>query len=300
MRVSTLQVQRQGTEAMLQRFSELAKTQLQLSTGKRINKTSDDPLGATQLLPLKDIIAIHDQYGRNSDVARSRLEFEDNTLGQFNSVLIRVNELTIQGNNDSLNAVDRAAIAQEMRRNLETMVALANTRDGNGDFLFAGDNVRTPAVLENPPGTFSYAGDNGQRHLQIALDRTVPVGDPGDDVFMNIPFSGGGTQSIFDTVFSVITNLEADQQSPTQLDDIQTAIDHLSAFRAKVGSRLNTLDTQDNVNEELILRSRETISEIEDLDVAEAVGRLNVQLLGLQASQQAFSKIQNLSLFNFI
>jgi len=300
MRVSTLQVQRQGTEAMLQRFSELAKTQLQLSTGKRINKSSDDPLGTTQILPLKDIIAIHEQYGRNSDVAKSRLAFEDNALGQVNSILIRINELTVQGNNDTLSATDRAAVAQEMRRSLETLVDLANTRDGNGDYLFAGDNVRTAPVLENPPGSFSYTGDNGQRQLQISLDRTVAVGDPGDDVFMNIAYSGGGTQSIFDTVYSVISDFEAGQRAPTQLDDIQTAIDHISTFRAKAGARLNTLDAQDNVNQELILRSRETISNIEDLDIAEAVGRLNVQLLGLQASQQAFSKIQNLSLFNYI
>jgi len=300
MRVSTAQVQRQGTEAMLQRFSELAKTQLQLSTGKRINKTSDDPLGATQLLPLKDMISIHEQYSRNSNTARGRLSFEDNTLGQFNAVLVRINELTIQGNNDVLDATSRSAIAEEMRRNLETLVDLANTRDGNGDYLFAGDNVRNPAVVENPPGTFTYAGDSGQRQLQISLDRTVPVGDPGDDVFMNIPFSGGGTQSIFDTVYSVITNLEANQQSPTQLQDLQSAMDNVSATRARVGARLNTLDTQDNVNEDLILRSRQTISDLEDLDVAEAVSRLNIQLLGLQASQQAFSKIQNLSLFNHI
>ena len=300
MRVSTAQVQRQGTDAMLLRFSELAKTQLQLSTGKRINKTSDDPLGTTQLLPLKDIISIHEQYTRNNDTARSRLMYEDNTLGQVNTVLTRIHELTVQGNNDVLDATSRASIAEEMRRNLQTLMDLANTRDGNGDYLFAGDNVRTPAVQENPAGTFTYTGDNGQRQLQISLDRTVPVGDPGNDIFMNVPFSGGGTQSIFDTVYGVITNLEANQSSPTEIADLQNAMDNVSTFRAKVGARLNTLDTQQNVNEDLILRSRQTVSEIEDLDVAEAVSRLNIQLLGLQASQQAFNKIQNLSLFNYI
>lgn len=300
MRISTAQVQRQGTNAMLERFSELAKTQLQLSNGKRINQTADDPLGTTQLIPLKDIINIHQQYGRNADTAKGRLQFEDSTLAGVNNVLQRINELTVQGNNDVMDATSRSAIAVEMRRNLDTLIALANTRDGNGDYIFSGDAVRTPAVAQNPPGTFTYNGDNGQRQLQISLDRTVPVGDPGDDVFMNIPFSGGGTQSIFDTVYSVITNLEANQASPTQLDDIHTAMDQISTFRAKAGARLNTIDTQNNINEDLILRSRQVVSEIEDLDMAEAVSRLNQQLLGLQASQQAFNKIQNLSLFNYI
>ena len=285
---------------MLQRFSELAKTQLQLANGKRINRTSDDPLGSTQLIPLKDVIARNEQYSRNADVAQARLNLEDSTLASVNTILTRVHDLTIQGNNDSLSATDRAAIAQEMRQSLATLKGLANTKDGNGEYLFAGDNVTTAPILENPVDTFSYTGDNGQRQLQIGASRQVAVGDPGDDIFMNIPYSGGGSQSIFSTITDVISNLESNTSSPTALTDLQTAMDNVSTIRSQVGSRLNAIDSQREVNEELILRNRQTISEIEDLDIAEAVGRLNVQLLRLQASQQAFNRIQNLSLFNYL
>lgn len=300
MRISTAQIQRQGTNAMLERFSELAKTQLQLANGKRINKPSDDPLGSTQLIPLRDIIAIHEQYGRNANAAMARLSLEDSTLANVNDILTRVNDLTIQGNNDTLSVQDRAAVAEEMRQSLATLMGLANIKDGNGEYLFAGDNVTTTPILENPINTFSYQGDNGQRSLQIGATRQVAVGDPGDEVFVNIPFSGGGNQSIFTTIASVITNLQANTSSAAALTDIQSAMDNISTVRSKVGSRMNAIDSQRSVNDDLILRNRQTLSEIEDLDIAEAVGRMNLQLLGLQASQQAFNRIQNLSLFNYM
>lgn len=300
MRVSTAQIQSQSINAMLDRFSDLAKTQLQLSTGRRILQPSDDPIGAIQVLPLKEIVARHEQYGENSDVAEGRLILEDSTLGEITNLLIRVSELVIQGNNGALNAADRTAIGQVLRQNLASLMSLANTRDGTGEYIFAGDNVDTAPILENPPGTFSYTGDTGQRNLQIGATRQLPVGDSGDVIFMNIAFSGGGTQSLFETIDTLIADMEANTPNTTVLDDIQSAMDNVLSIRSRVGARLNAIDSHRVINDELILRSQQTIANIEDLDMIEAISRLNLELVGLQASQQVFVRIQNLSLFNYL
>lgn len=300
MRVSTAQIQSQGTTAMLDRFSNLAKTQLQLSTGRRMLQPSDDPIGSTQVLPLKEMVARHEQYGKNSDTAETRLILEDSTLGVVTNLLTRVSELAIQGNNEAMSAADRAAIAQELRQDLAALMSSANTRDGTGEYIFAGDNVDTAPILENPAGTFSYTGDAGQRNLQIGATRQLPVGDSGDVVFMNIPFSGGGSQSLFETIDTLITDMEANTPNTTVLQDIQSAMDNVLSTRARVGARLNAIDSQRLINDELILRSQQTIGDIEDLDMVEAISRLNLELVGLQASQQAFTRIQNLSLFNYL
>jgi len=300
MRISTAQIQSQGTAAILDRFSDLAKTQLQLSTGRRMLQPSDDPIGAIQVLPLKEMVARHEQYGRNSDTAETRLILEDSTLGVVTNLLTRVSELAIQGNNEALNAADRAAIAQELRQDLAALMSSANTKDGTGEYIFAGDNVDTAPILENPAGTFSYTGDAGQRNLQIGAIRQLPVGDSGDVVFMNIPFSGGGSQSLFETIDTLITDMEANTPNTTVLQDLQSAMDNVLTTRARVGARLNAIDTQRVITDELILRSQQTIGDIEDLDMVEAISRLNLELVGLQASQQAFTRIQNLSLFNYL
>jgi len=300
MRVSNLQMQQQGIDAMLDRSAALAKTQLQLATGRRMVRPSDDPVGATKVLPLRELMERIKQFSKNSDSAESRLSLGESALTGATNVLARVMELTVQANSDSVGAQDRISIAKELRENLAEIMALANTTDSNGEHLFAGDNVNTVPFTETPAGTFNYTGDNGQRNVQIGEDRQIAVGDPGDDVFMNITFSGGGTQSMFKTVYDYIIDLESNTTSAVILDDLQAAHENILSVRSALGARFNAIESHREFNDELVNQSQQTLSGIEDLDMAEAISRLNVQLLGLQASQQAFAQIQNLSLFNYL
>lgn len=300
MRVSTTLIQFRATNSILERQNALSKTQMQLATGRRILSPSEDPVGTTQVFPLNEVIAKNQQYGKNADAADSRLSLEEKTLDSVTNLLQRVYELTVQGNNDTNGPQERAAIAEEMRQHLQTLIGFANTRDANGEYIFAGHEVTTQPFVEAPAGTFAYQGDNGQRSVKIGESRQVAVGDPGDDVFMNIPFSGGGNQSIFETIDAIATEFENDTLSTNGITDLQSAMENVVTVRTKIGARLNALDTQREINEELILQSEKTLSGIQDLDYAEAISRLNLQLVGLQASQQAFTRIQNLSLFNYL
>lgn len=293
-------MQYRATNAIVDRESALSKTQMQIATGRRILTPSEDPVGTTQIFPLNEVVEKTRQYLKNSDAAESRLSLEEKTLGSVTNLLQRVNELAVQGNNDTNSAADRNAIATELRQHLQTLMGFANTKDANGEYLFAGHAVTTQPFTEAPAGTFNYQGDSGQRSVQIGESRLVAVGDAGDDVFMNVPFSGGGNQSIFETIDSLATDFENNTFSQNAITDIQSAMDNVLTVRSKIGARLNALDTQKDINEELILQSEKTLSGIQDLDYAEAVSRLNLQLVGLQASQQAFTRIQNLSLFNYL
>jgi flagellar hook-associated protein 3 FlgL len=293
-------MQFRATNAILEQDTALSKTQIQIATGRRIVSPSDDPVGTTQIFPLNEVIEKTRQFLKNSDAAESRLSLEEKNLSSVSDILIRVNELAVQGNSDTINAQGRNAIAQELRQHLQALMGVANTKDVNGEYLFAGHAVTTQPFVEAPAGTFTYQGDSGQRSVQIGESRLVAVGDPGDDVFMNVPFSGGGNQSIFETIDALATDFEANTASPNATTDIKSALDNVSTVRAKIGARLNALDTQKEVSEELILQSEKTLSSIQDLDYAEAISRLNLQLAGLQASQQAFTRIQNLSLFNYL
>ena len=92
MRIGTLQLFRQGVNAILDQQTRLAGTQLQLSSGKRINKPSDDPIGAAQILGLSESLKVTEQYQKNIDHARSRLELEDAALGSVGNALQRARE----------------------------------------------------------------------------------------------------------------------------------------------------------------------------------------------------------------
>ena len=300
MRIGTLQMFRQGVNSILEQQTQLARTQNQLSTGKRIVDPSDDPIGSAQLIGLSESLRITEQYQRNGEMARFRLEQEDSIIGSVVDNLQRARELAVQGLNDSNSPDDRAAIALEVRQILGEVLGLANRKDGNGQYLFSGFQVQTEPFSDNGAGIFSYGGDTGQRQLQIGSGRRVADGDSGQAVFLDVPDTTGGTEDIFTTLYTLASDLEADTPAGNSLDQIDNAMEHLLQIRASVGARLNAVDSQREINDSLLLRLQETRSAIEDLDYAEAASRFSRESVVLQAAQQAFVRVQNLNLFNFL
>lgn len=190
MRLSTVQIYQQGINAIIDQQNKLTRTQLQIATGQRINTPSDDPSGAVRLLDMSEELSKVAQYQRNSELAQSQLQTEEDALTGVGNELQRFRELVVQGNNDVLSADQRGSIATELRQIQKQVLALANSRDVNGDYLFAGYQVtNTPFSLAG--GVTNYSGDQGQRYAQIGPSTQVPMGDSGADVFMRIPEGNG-------------------------------------------------------------------------------------------------------------
>ncbi|MFQ5644467.1 MAG: flagellar hook-associated protein FlgL [Thiogranum sp.] len=300
MRIATLQMFRQGVGSILDQQSRLFETQNQLSTGKRINSPSDDPTGAAQLVGLSESARTTEQYQRNILAATSRLELEEAALGAVGDALQRVRELAVAGLNDSNGLEERTAIAAEIRQLGDEIMGLANRKDANGQFMFAGFQVLTVPFSETSPGVFAYAGDTGQRRIQVGPARQIADGDSGQAVFMDVPDGSGGFENIFTTLETLASDLEANAPDSNSLAQIDRAMDHLLGFRATAGARLNALDSQKSINESLLEQLEQTRSTVEDLDYAEAASRLSQQSVALQAAQQAFVKVQGLNLFNYL
>lgn len=299
MRISTSQIFQQSVDAMLDKQRELSKTELQVATGKRILNPSDDPSASVRILDMQEAQQRLLQYQRNADAATARLDQEETALDSMESLLQRVRELTVQGNNDPTGAEGRTAIAAEVRQLMDSFLQLANTQDANGEYVFAGFQSQTRPFSHDGVGNFSYNGDDGQRMLKIGDNREVAIGDPGS-IFMDFAAAGGGNTNVGEVLFRLATNLEAGNGDPNALSDIDTALTGLLGTRAKVGARMNAIDDQKNANDAFELAVSKVRSSLEDLDYAEAISRFNQQLTALQASQQSFMKIQDLSLFNFL
>ena len=190
MRISTAQIFGQGVAAIQNEQQAIAKTQQQLSTGKRILRPSDDPSGAVQSLRLRDRLAATDQYARNGSLATSRLQQEEAALKQMGDALQRVRELTVQAANGTQTNESRAAIAQEVRQISAGLLDTANARDANGEYLFAGFRTTTRPFVTDASGAAQYLGDSGRRFVSVAANRTVAVGDSGQ-ALMNVPRGNG-------------------------------------------------------------------------------------------------------------
>ncbi len=189
MRISTRQIFTQGVEAFQQQQQKLAKLQQQISTGVRLQKPSDDPSAAAKILELEQSVSLNLQFQDNINLAEQRISQQDSVLASYANVLNRVRELAVQGNNAPLDATARGAIAAEIEQRLEELISLANTRDANGDFLFAGFQNTSPPFASATTGSRDYvafSGDAGVRSIQISESRRIEVDIPGEAIFMQI------------------------------------------------------------------------------------------------------------------
>lgn len=191
MRVSTSWMAQQSVNSMMDGQSSLADLQNRINSGKRINQPSDDPVGAARALELSHMTADVAQYQRNITSANARLGIEDQALSTSTDALNRVRTLVLQGITGSQTDQTRGDIAAELTQIRQQLMGLANGKDGNGDYLFAGNQTGAqPFSMQG--GAVNYQGDNGQRMVAAGPGMQVATGDPGSAVFMNIP-TGNGT-----------------------------------------------------------------------------------------------------------
>ena len=189
-RISSVEQFRQGIDNILSQQARLNETQLQLSTGKRVNRPSDDPSASTQLLKLSTLRSKTEQYNRNIESARNQLQLQESVLSSVSNVLQRVRELTVQANNATQSDESRAAIADEIYNRIDELLQYANTKDPDGEYIFSGFNARSRAFVESGAG-YTYQGDQGERMLQISEDLQVAVRSSGVDVFASAKTGDG-------------------------------------------------------------------------------------------------------------
>ncbi|AHF03668.1 flagellar hook protein [Marichromatium purpuratum 984] len=416
MRISTQQAFQSGVTAMQRAQSELSHTQLQLATGRRILTPADDPAGATQAGQLNAAIRANEQYQRNADYAQPRLEQEEASIIAMENLLQRARELVLAGNNDTQNDQTRSYLASEIHQLRDDLIDIANTRDANDEYLFAGTRSFVQPFNKEADGSVGYVGAQGAgavREVELSSTSTIAVGDSGDVLFMDLPERSGlvleaqqplgntgslvveetqirdredfdatagerfeirfadnagtmeysvvddlgnvvldksGTpiqgvaynsgdaiefagrsvtltgapadgdtvvsrpaehRDIFATLDAIATALETPVSDPEvrarlsesveiALGNIDSGLDRLSDVRSTVGSRLQTLETQTELNAERELNLESTLSDIQDVDYAEAISRFKLQEIVLQAAQQTYVQVNRLSLFDFL
>ena len=186
MRIATLQSFNTGLNGILDNQSSVNKTQQQVSSGRRVLTPADDPIAATKILQLQQDQALRDQYDRNMTAADNRLKLEDATLGSITDNLTRLKELTVKAGGGSLTITDRQAIAAEVYQIQEGLVDLFNTRDANGEYVFAGFKGGNAPFVKNDSGRYDYKGDEGQRFLTIGASTNVATGDNGKSLFVDV------------------------------------------------------------------------------------------------------------------
>lgn len=190
MRISNLHIFNLANQSMSDASSAIAKTQEQLSTGKRVLTAADDPVAAIRIQSLTDNIAVIDQYNKNISIAENNLETEEAALKSVTNLVQRIKELAVQaGNTASLSSSEYEALATEVDSRLDELVSLANTRNSNGDYIFSGYKSKSPAFSGDTINGFRFEGDEGVINIKVANNTFVEASDSGKAIFVDIPNS---------------------------------------------------------------------------------------------------------------
>lgn len=200
MRISSLQAFNLGVKGIQQNYSEMIRTQQQISTGNRILTPADDPVASVRLMQLEQQQNMLGQYKENLIAANNSLVQEESTLNSVNTIMQRIRVLAEEAGNGALSQSDRQSIAAELREREDELLGLMNTKNARGEYLFAGFQGKTQPFVRQGDGSFQYLGDEGQRKLQVASSLEIAISDNGKKVFENVTNASrlNGSATYFD------------------------------------------------------------------------------------------------------
>lgn len=186
MRISTLQMYSKSINEMLDKQASVSNLQVHIANGKKIFTPSDDPVGASKAILLKEELSRSETYQKNCVYAKNHLEQQESILKSSTNIVQRISELVVQAGSSALSDVDRYAIVEEINVRKKELFDLSNTRSLNGDYFFSGFKSNVEAVKLDNKGDYIYQGDDGQRQLSLGGTTQISSNLSGKAMFFNI------------------------------------------------------------------------------------------------------------------
>lgn len=316
MRISTQMMYEQNMRGITNSQSTWLAYGEQMSTGKRVNNPSDDPIAASQAVVVSQAQAQNSQYALARTFATQKVSLEENILGQVTTAIQTAQEKIVYAGNGTLSDDDRASLATDLQGLRDQLLNLANSTDGNGRYIFAGYKTESAPFVEDASGTVGYAGGEESITQTVDAARSMVIGHTGNKVFMTATSNaktepdGSIESDLFATLDKAIAALNtplSDADDAAQ-DDYTAAIDsanrglsnsfnNVLTVRAELGTQLNELSTLDSSGDDRDLMLTQQMSDLVDVDWNEAISNYTMQQAALQASYKAFSDMQGMSLF---
>ncbi|MFP4975369.1 flagellar hook-associated protein FlgL [Paenibacillus sp. CN-4] len=278
-------------------------TQLQLASGRKINKPSDDPVGITYSLRYRAELSSNEQYQNNVDSALSWLDFNDTVLGQAGDVIQRVRELTVKAATGSNPQSALNSINEEMMQLKEQLVDIANSTL-NGKYIFNGEKYTEKPYdyVKGTDGTYDVTKDiktdTGVMNYIVGDGVRMPINMNGNDVF--------GKTGEPDNLFTIINNLSGALKAgniseiSSQLGLIDTRTDTILSARAEIGAKTNRVELMQDRLSDLNINLTDLQAKSEDADYEELIMKSKVQENIYNASLSVGAKIISTTLVDFI
>ncbi|HBC0586688.1 TPA: flagellar hook-associated protein FlgL [Enterobacter cloacae] len=313
MRISTQMMYDQNMRGITDSQSKWLSYGEQMSTGKRVNRPSDDPIAASQAVVLSQSQSQNSQFALARTFATQKVSLEDNVLSQVNAAITSAKEKLVNAGNGTLSDDDRLSLASDLQGIRDQLMNLANSADGNGRYIFAGYKTEAPPF---DSVTGDYNGGTQAISQQVDTARNMVISHTGQQIFESItsnakelPGGGYGETNMFKILDSAISALKvpvdndsaAAEVQNKAISDAQIGItntqNNVLTVMADVGTKMNELEKLDNLGDDRALGQTQQMSDLVDVDWNSAISSYIMQQAALQASYKAFSDMQGMSLF---
>lgn len=276
-------------------LTRLEKLQNQMSTGRKINKPSDDPVGIGFSLRYRSGLEANEQYQRNVDSAISWTDHIDKIIGEANDVLQRARELAVQGANGTNPDFSSDAIAEEIDQLYQHLVTIGNTQF-NGKYIF---NGQLTDIKPYEIGTAeSMTPDKGAIPIEVGVGITIQVNLSGSDLFG----SATDATNAFKVLIDLRDALLADDKTAVQnsMGKIDNRIETVLEKWAEIGARSNRIELVKNRLEDENINLQSLLMNTEDADIAALMINLKTEESIYQASLSTGARIIQPSLVDFL
>lgn len=294
--------------------------QNQLSTGMKINKPSDDPVGITFALRYRSELDANNQYTENVDSALSLLHYTDTTIGQAGDIMQRARELLVQGANGAMEQTSLDAIKIEISQLYNQMVEIGNTQF-NGKQVFngelTGDKPYSTMTLDQaiditavPPKLKAYhtSSDTGNIKYELSAGMSMQVNIIGNDIFGDSisPTASQADIESSDNVFSLLQRAydmlgSGDKVGVSNIiGQIDNRMNTMLTKRAEIGARINRVGIIENRLNDIDLNLQTVQAKTEDADMAGVITNLKTEENVYQASLSVGAQLIRPSLVDFL
>jgi len=278
----------------------LQRYQIELSSGLRIQRPSDDPSGAQRVSSLRSNLSRIAQYEATTKDAQAWLKSEDSALGNITKSLRQIRDYALQAANPNI-AGSRDTMVTQIKSQAGFVQQSLNTSDGSR-YLFGGNKTLAVPFKGDLVGGITYAGDAGVRHITLNDSVTLNLNHSGSEVANLGGVSDPALPDVFQTINDLVTAIQTGDQTgiAAQISNLDQHLSRMTNLRAETGVRLNQVELAADQLSQTKLTLTNLLNDTEGADLTEVTVQLKEQENVLQAATYVASTISQGGLLDWL
>lgn len=295
MRVTQSMITENFTRNLMQNLKRLNDINNQISSEKKINRPSDDPVGAAMAIKLRRQLSAIKQYNSNAQQALTWMKDTETALTNAGDVIQRLSELAVEAANGTQTGEDKEKILDEVKELKDQLLKEANSTSLDR-YLFSGYSTdKAPFIKDGVTGSIEANPDivDGTINYNVGQSETIPVNLKGSEVF-------GDIFKAVEKFETALENNDSETISNEVISDIKGALNTVLKYRSQIGARTNRLEATVSRLEANDVDYKAQLSSVEDVDLAQAITDLKMEESVYRAALAVGARIIQPTLVDFL